>query len=189
MIKTSTLLSPPTPPQPTTSHLPFTPPPPACRRYVMCGSDDMNIRLWKASASKKLGKVRVTRTTTRLFAYRDMRVCAQLMPRERRKLEYLDKLKARYANVPELRRIAKCVGGCERAREPWDAHTSAIVSVQAPSRAQAHTHGTQAQARGVLVGVVHPLRSSSTPRLHHCSCSPPGCLRPRRRNVAKRPIA
>lgn len=55
-------------------------------QYVMCGSDDMNIRLWKANASKKLGK---------------------LMPRERRKLEYLDKLKARYANVPELRRIAK----------------------------------------------------------------------------------
>lgn len=27
-------------------------------RYILCGSDEMNIRLWKANASEKLGVVR-----------------------------------------------------------------------------------------------------------------------------------
>lgn len=27
-------------------------------KYIMCGSDEMNIRLWKANASEKLGVVR-----------------------------------------------------------------------------------------------------------------------------------
>lgn len=29
-------------------------------KYIMCGSDEMNIRLWKANASEKLGVVRET---------------------------------------------------------------------------------------------------------------------------------
>lgn len=28
-------------------------------KYIMCGSDEMNIRLWKANASEKLGVVRL----------------------------------------------------------------------------------------------------------------------------------
>jgi len=28
-------------------------------KYILCGSDEMNIRLWKANASEKLGVVRV----------------------------------------------------------------------------------------------------------------------------------
>lgn len=28
-------------------------------KYILCGSDEMNIRLWKANASEKLGVVRL----------------------------------------------------------------------------------------------------------------------------------
>lgn len=54
--------------------------------YVTSGSEDTNIRLWKAQASKPLGV---------------------LHPRERKALEYKDKLKERYQHLPEIRRIAK----------------------------------------------------------------------------------
>lgn len=43
-------------------------------RFVMTGSDDTNLRIWKANASEKLGKV---------------------VPREARKQEYRDSLKKR----------------------------------------------------------------------------------------------
>lgn len=53
-------------------------------RFVMSASDDTNIRLWKANAADPL-KV--------------------LVPREKKKMEYQEKLKARYRHLPEIRRI------------------------------------------------------------------------------------
>eukprot|EP00808_Paulinella_micropora_P000403 g24884.t1 len=54
-------------------------------KYVMSGSDDHNVRVWKANASE--------RTTL-------------VMPRQRRQENYQEKLKQRFAHVPELKRIA-----------------------------------------------------------------------------------
>ncbi|KAF8935014.1 WD40-repeat-containing domain protein [Dissophora ornata] len=53
-------------------------------KYVISGSDDGNVRLWKARASEKMG-------------VRDYR--------ERAHLEYSEKLKEKFASVPEIRRI------------------------------------------------------------------------------------
>lgn len=55
-------------------------------RFVISGSDDTNVRIWKARASDSLGK---------------------LMPREQQKRDYYDKLKQRYKHQPEIKRIAK----------------------------------------------------------------------------------
>ena len=54
--------------------------------YVLSGSDETNIRLWKASASKKLGKLR---------------------GRERASLNYAAKLRHQYRWHPVVRRIAR----------------------------------------------------------------------------------
>lgn len=55
-------------------------------RYLLSGSDDGNVRLWRAKASER-SHVRSTR--------------------ERMKLEYDDALKKRYKHMPEIRRIAR----------------------------------------------------------------------------------
>ncbi|RIB05561.1 WD40-repeat-containing domain protein [Gigaspora rosea] len=55
-------------------------------KYVLSGSDDGNVRLWKANASEKIGP-------------KDYR--------ERAHLEYAEKLKDRYKNLPELKRISR----------------------------------------------------------------------------------
>ncbi|KAI3925878.1 hypothetical protein MKX01_014518, partial [Papaver californicum] len=52
--------------------------------YVVSGSDDTNLRLWKAKASEQLGVI---------------------VPRERKKHEYNEALKRRYKNLPEIKRI------------------------------------------------------------------------------------
>lgn len=54
--------------------------------YVLSGSDDGNIRLWKARASAKLGV---------------------LAPRESTALEYATALKERFKELPEIKRISK----------------------------------------------------------------------------------
>ena len=54
--------------------------------YLISGSDETNIRLWKATASRKLGRLR---------------------PRERVALEYADQLKEKYKHYPQIRRIAR----------------------------------------------------------------------------------
>ncbi|KAJ4804712.1 DDB1-and CUL4-associated factor 13 [Rhynchospora pubera] len=54
--------------------------------YVISGSDDTNLRLWKSKAAEQLGV---------------------LLPRERKKHEYHDALKARFKHLPEIRRIVK----------------------------------------------------------------------------------
>ncbi|PKA66419.1 Guanine nucleotide-binding protein subunit beta-1 [Apostasia shenzhenica] len=54
--------------------------------YVISGSDDTNLRLWKAKASEQLGV---------------------LLPRERKKQEYMDAVKERYKHLPEVKRIIR----------------------------------------------------------------------------------
>ncbi|THF94342.1 hypothetical protein TEA_019922 [Camellia sinensis var. sinensis] len=54
--------------------------------YVISGSDDTNLRLWKAKASEQLGV---------------------LLPRERRKHEYQEAVKNRYKHLPEVKRIVR----------------------------------------------------------------------------------
>ena len=54
--------------------------------YVLSGSEETNIRIWKAKASHKLGKV------TR---------------HEQRALDYAEKLKGKYQHHPEIKRIAR----------------------------------------------------------------------------------
>lgn len=55
-------------------------------KFVLSGSDEMNIRMWKANASEKLGPLR---------------------PRERAALNYSSRLLEVYGEHPEIRRIAK----------------------------------------------------------------------------------
>jgi len=55
-------------------------------KFVLSASDDMNVRIWKAKASESL---------------------KTLLPRERKKLEYQQKLKQRHAHMPEVKRILR----------------------------------------------------------------------------------
>src|SRR3990167_430974 len=54
--------------------------------YVFSASEDTNVRIWKAKSSRPIGI---------------------LNPRQKQSLEYQEKLKERYKDVPEIRRIAK----------------------------------------------------------------------------------
>ncbi|XXG76269.1 hypothetical protein AAC387_Pa08g0652 [Persea americana] len=54
--------------------------------YIISGSDDTNLRLWKATASQQLGV---------------------LLPRERQKQEYLESVKKRHSHLPEVKRIVR----------------------------------------------------------------------------------
>ncbi|XP_010861793.1 DDB1- and CUL4-associated factor 13 isoform X1 [Bos indicus] len=55
-------------------------------KYIMCGSDEMNIRLWKANASEKLGV---------------------LTSRERAATDYNQKLKEKFQHHPHIKRISR----------------------------------------------------------------------------------
>ena len=55
-------------------------------QYVLSGSDDGNVRLWRANASKREGIKSA---------------------RQRQKLEYDESLKKRYEHMPEIRRIKR----------------------------------------------------------------------------------
>jgi WD repeat and SOF domain-containing protein 1 len=57
-------------------------------RFVISGSDDGNIRLWKAEAQAKLGA---------------------LNPKQQAALEYGKAIKERYKHMPEIKRIEKYV--------------------------------------------------------------------------------
>jgi len=54
--------------------------------YVLSGSDETNIRLWKSRAAEKLGPTN---------------------PRQRRQLKYNEKLRQQYQHHPEVKRILK----------------------------------------------------------------------------------
>jgi WD repeat and SOF domain-containing protein 1 len=58
----------------------------ADNKYVLSGSDDTNIRLWKAQASMPI---------------------KPMVHRERTKMNYLNKLKERYKEAPDIKRIAQ----------------------------------------------------------------------------------
>ncbi|XP_045467250.1 DDB1- and CUL4-associated factor 13 [Harmonia axyridis] len=55
-------------------------------KYILSGSDEMNIRIWKARASEKLGP---------------------LKPRERQALQYAETLKEKFGSHPKIRRIKR----------------------------------------------------------------------------------
>ncbi|CAH0553142.1 unnamed protein product [Brassicogethes aeneus] len=55
-------------------------------KYILSGSDEMNIRIWKARASEKLGP---------------------LKPREKTALHYSEALKEKYASHPQIKRISR----------------------------------------------------------------------------------
>ncbi|KAG1671946.1 DDB1- and CUL4-associated factor 13 [Nymphon striatum] len=55
-------------------------------KYILSGSDEMNIRIWKAQASDKIGT---------------------LMPRQKSAMNYNNKLKERFAHHPQVKRIAR----------------------------------------------------------------------------------
>jgi DDB1- and CUL4-associated factor 13 len=55
-------------------------------KYVLSGSDDGNIRLWRANASERSGI---------------------LTSRERQKLQYNEHLKEQFKHMPEIKRIAR----------------------------------------------------------------------------------
>ncbi len=55
-------------------------------KYILSASDEMNIRIWKAQASEKLGI---------------------LKPREKEQLDYADKLKEKFKYFPEIKRIKR----------------------------------------------------------------------------------
>jgi WD repeat and SOF domain-containing protein 1 len=55
-------------------------------KFVLSGSDETNIRLWKAQASEKLGS---------------------LAPRQKTALDYNSKLKEKYKEHPQVRRIIR----------------------------------------------------------------------------------
>ncbi len=54
--------------------------------YILSGSDDGNIRLWRAESSRREGI---------------------MSARQRQKLEYDEALKRRYQHMPEIRRISR----------------------------------------------------------------------------------
>ncbi|KAM3872823.1 DDB1- and CUL4-associated factor 13 [Diretmus argenteus] len=58
----------------------------ADNKYILSGSDEMNIRLWKANAAEKLGV---------------------LAPRERAATHYNQKLKEKFQHHPQIRRISR----------------------------------------------------------------------------------
>ncbi|XP_078665363.1 DDB1- and CUL4-associated factor 13-like isoform X2 [Branchiostoma floridae x Branchiostoma belcheri] len=55
-------------------------------KYILSGSDETNVRIWKAKAAEKIGK---------------------LTPREESALTYSDKLKEKFQHHPQVRRIAR----------------------------------------------------------------------------------
>jgi len=55
-------------------------------KYILSGSDEMNLRLWKAKAWEKLGIVK---------------------DRQRSSIEYSEKLKEKYASHPQVKRVIK----------------------------------------------------------------------------------
>jgi hypothetical protein len=64
-------------------------------RFILSGSDDCNVRVWKAKASESLRRE---------------------LPRESAKRDYRDALLARYGHMPEVKRIVRYAGRHMRAR-------------------------------------------------------------------------
>ena len=91
-------------------------------RFVLSGSDDGNVRLWKAKAAEKLGIIDA---------------------RERAAMEYRESLKERWKVDLEVGRISRCVR-CARERAGM-----LTPYVQTPASAQAGSQGESAQENNV----------------------------------------
>jgi WD repeat and SOF domain-containing protein 1 len=65
-------------------------------KYVLTGSDDTNIRIWKANAAEQLGIVR----SCMFFANID-----QLLPRQRAAVDYSSRVKSRFKFATDVKRI------------------------------------------------------------------------------------
>ncbi|KAH9642920.1 hypothetical protein HF086_011277 [Spodoptera exigua] len=97
-------------------------------KYILSGSDEMNIRMWKARASEKLGVEYRNFFVQQKHLSDDNQVHGQdllfgieqilygedwmqfpsyLKPRERTALNYADSLKEKFANHPQVKRIAR----------------------------------------------------------------------------------
>jgi hypothetical protein len=85
--------------------------------YVLSGSDDTNVRIWKAKASEQLGVVcalltclhNITGLQYRFVAIELFFFFEQLLPREKHKHAYMNALKERYKHLPEEQRIDRYV--------------------------------------------------------------------------------
>lgn len=84
--------------------------------YVISGSDDTNLRLWKAKASEQLGVVSwfrhwLAHTHTHMSSLHSLKITClwwcQILPREKKKHEYHEAIKKRYGHLPEVNRIAR----------------------------------------------------------------------------------
>jgi len=85
-------------------------------KYIISGSDEMNIRIWKAKAWEKLGVVRRIRFLTpyiwipskyRLEELNDVLYYLQLKTKERQALNYNDSLKEKFSSFPQVKRILR----------------------------------------------------------------------------------
>ncbi len=75
-------------------------------KYVMSGSDEMCLRLWKAKASEKLGVVSCCFFDIQLWR-KVWIICLQTRNREAETLEYNDALKEKFGHFPKIKRIAQ----------------------------------------------------------------------------------
>lgn len=86
--------------------------------YIISGSDDAVIRLWKAHASDPVGPVCIQPTQSKQFNYSLILVLfrdifshtpfiLQLLRRQKESLAYNRKLINRFRHLPEIRRIDK----------------------------------------------------------------------------------
>lgn len=108
-------------------------------RFVLSGSDDGNVRVWKARASEKLGVIDA---------------------RERAAIEYRDSLKERWRFDPEVNRISRYAPVLYRSNILI--YTS---DMKHPSRAKARTQGCSTQAHHA--GSASGQRGSQT-QAHSC---------------------
>lgn len=69
-------------------------------KFVLSGSNEMNVRVWKARAAEKLGPVCIYDCTLTEHNL-------QLAPREKAAFEYNEKLREQFKEHPEIRRIAR----------------------------------------------------------------------------------
>ena len=109
-------------------------------KYVISGSDDANVRIWKARASEPL---------------------ARMLPRERAQMAYMQGLKRRFAHMPEVRRIAaqrnvpKLIAK-ERTKQHEDDQRTRrkLANVRAHSRPGSGAGMPEAERKKAIVEVV-----------------------------------
>ena len=109
-------------------------------KFVVSGSDDANVRIWKARASEPL---------------------ARMMPRERAQMDYLGSLKRKFAHMPEVKRIAaqrnvpKLVAKTRVARLEEDQRArKKLANVRAHSRPGSGAGMPEAERKKAIVEVM-----------------------------------